>query len=223
MLFLNQDLLTKRATLMKTRNWLILLAIVIAIPVGWYLISPLFINKTVSEKFPTIQATEAMEEKDDMVSEDTMAEDEMMGGATQAMEEAMAEPTKEMTDPIPEEDAATMTILFQGEFYNIAHEGMGTATIYQLADGSRILRFKNFEVLNGPDLHVYLATQDPVPDTVGIELEGSIDLGELKGNIGDQNYEIPAELDLSQFHSVVIWCVPFRVPFNAAPLRLPAP
>jgi len=199
---------------MKTRNWLILLGILIAIPVGWYLISPLFINKAVNEAFPTTQSAEVMEDKSEM--------DESVGAeATKAMEEAIAEPTKEMTDPMPEGDASTMTILQQGDFYNLAHDGEGTATIYQLADGSRILRFENFEVLNGPDLHVYLAPQDPVPDTVGVELEGSIDLGELKGNIGDQNYEIPAELDLSQFHSVVIWCQPFRVPFNAAPLRTP--
>ena len=197
---------------MKTRNWLILLGILIAIPVGWYLISPLFINKTVDEEFPTVQATEAMEKGDEGMSDEVIAE------ATKAMEEAMAEPTEEMTDPMPK---AEMTILFKGEFYNIAHEGVGSATIYQLADGSRILRFENFEVLNGPDLHVYLAPQDPVLDTVGVELEGSIDLGELKGNIGDQNYELPTELDLSQFHSVIIWCQPFRVPFNAAPLRVP--
>ena len=183
---------------MKTRTWLNLLGILIAIPVGWYLISPLFINKTVDEDFPTAQPTEVMETKDTPAAGDTMVEDEEM-----------------------DVDSSTMTPLLQGSFYNLAHEGEGTATIYQLADGSRILRFENFEVLNGPDLHVHLATQDPVPDTVGVELEGGLDLGELKGNLGDQNYEIPADLDLSIFHSVVIWCVPFRVPFSAAPLRVP--
>jgi len=193
---------------MKTRNWLILLGILLAIPVGWYLISPLFINKAVNEGFPTAQVTEVME----------VTSGEVVAEATQAMETAMAEPTKEMVDPMPE---AEMTILFQGEFYNLAHDGMGTATIYQLADGSRILRFENFEVLNGPELHVYLATQDPVLDTVGTELEASLDLGKLKGNLGDQNYDIPTDLDLSLYHSVVIWCQPFRVPFNAAPLRVP--
>jgi len=184
---------------MKTRTWLLLLGFLIAIPVGWYLISPLFIDKTVNEDFPTVQSTEVVETGDTPGAGDTMVEDEEMAA----------------------EDTSTMTLLFQGSFYNLAHEGEGTATLYQLADGSRILRFENFEVLNGPDLHVYLATQDPVPDTVGVELEGSLDLGELKGNIGDQNYEIPADLDLSAFHSVVIWCVPFRVPFSAAPLRVP--
>ncbi|HLF91649.1 MAG TPA: hypothetical protein VI451_22080, partial [Anaerolineales bacterium] len=56
---------------MKTRNWLILLGILIAIPVGWYLISPLFTNKTVDEEFPTVQATEAMEKGDEGTSPPT--------------------------------------------------------------------------------------------------------------------------------------------------------
>ena len=68
------------------------------------------------------------------------------------------------------------------------------------------------------ELHVYLAPIDPVPDTVGVELEGALDLGLLKGNIGEQNYPLPSDLDLSLFKSVVIWCQPFRVPFNAAAL-----
>ena len=126
-----------------------------------------------------------------------------------------------MDEPMPEEDPAEMTVLFVGSFYNIVHEGMDTAAIYLLADGTRILRFEGFEVLNGPELHVYLAPQDPVPNAIGAELEASVDLGLLKGNIGDQNYVIPADLDLSAFHSVVIWCRPFRVPFIAAPLGLP--
>ena len=137
------------------------------------------------------------------------------------MEAAMAEPSKEMTEPMPGGEVAEMQILFQGSFYDIAHEGMGTASIYELADGSRILRFEDFEVLNGPDLHVYLAPLSPIPDTVGVELEGAVDLGELKGNIGDQNYVLPPDLDLDSFVSVVIWCVPFRVPFNAATLNVP--
>ena len=119
-----------------------------------------------------------------------------------------------MEEPMPSEDMSTMEIVAQGEFYDIAHEGMGTATVYRLADGSLVLRFENFEVLNGPDLHVYLAPQNPVLDTVGIELEGAIDLGQLKGNIGDQNYELPADFDPAEFPSIVIWCQPFRVPFK---------
>ncbi|MGH2620715.1 MAG: DM13 domain-containing protein [Anaerolineales bacterium] len=170
----------------------------VGLPVAWYLLSPLLINRVVDEQLPFVPAE-----------------------ATDAMEEAMAEPAKIMEDPMPAGEAAEMRILAQGEFYNLAHDGHGTATIYQLADGGRVLRFEDFEVLNGPELVVWLVPVDPVPDTVGVEIAGYIDLGPLKGNIGDQNYNLPADLDLNDFKSVVIWCRPFRVPFNAAPLIAP--
>lgn len=184
---------------MKNRKLIyfgVVLAAIAGLPIAWYLLSPLWINVRVDESFPT-------------------AAPDINVQATQAMSTAMAEPTKMMEEPMPEVE---MNIIAQGSFYNIIHVGSGQALIYQLADGSRILRLQDFEVDNGPELHVYLVPIDPVPTSVGVEIPGSVDLGTLKGNIGDQNYEIPAELDLSQFKSVVIWCQPFRVPFIAAPL-----
>ncbi len=185
--------------MLKNRNLLVagaVIALVVGLPIAWWLISPLFINQTVDEAFP-------------------------MAEATAAMEKAMAEPALTADEPMPAGDMATMTILGQGAFYPIAHEGEGRATVYQLSDGSRVLRFEAFAVLNGPDLRVYLVPIDPVPDTIGVEIAGSVDLGKLKGNLGDQNYSLPADLDLSQFKSVVIWCQPFRVPFAAASLAAP--
>ena len=96
------------------------------------------------------------------------------------------------------------------------HQGSGTATIYELDDGSRVLRFEDFEVTNGPDLHVLLVPHGN-PQTQD-DITGYLDLGSLKGNIGDQNYELPDDLDLSQYGSVVIYCVPFHVLFSAASL-----
>src|SRR3990172_7401710 len=117
----------------KTR-WILLaaLALVIALPVGWYLLSPLFIDRVVEEEFPIVPAvaTAAMEEAAE---------------ATAAMEDAMAEPEKTMEDPMPAEEMADMRILAHGEFYSLAHEGGGRATIYELTDGSRVLRFEEFE------------------------------------------------------------------------------
>lgn len=188
---------------MKNKNLLylgIVLALVIGLPVAWYLLSPLWINVTVDESFPTVAAPTANVQ------------------ATAAMSTAMAEPTIMMEEPMP---AAEMTLLLQGSFYNIIHSGSGQASVYQLADGSRILRLQGFEVDNGPDLYVYLVPNDPVDATVALPISGFFSLGRLKGNIGDQNYDIPAELDLSQFKSVVIWCQAFAVPFLAAPLQTP--
>jgi hypothetical protein len=199
---------------MKPRNILILVALGLGCvglaAAGYYLLSPLFFDVEVSESLPT-----------PVPGGNIFDEPEMEAKATQMMEEAMTAAPTEMAEPMPEGSPTEMEILAQGEFYDLAHEGMGTATVYRLADGSVVLRFENFSVLNGPDLHVYLATQDPVPNTVGVELEGALDLGQLKGNIGDQNYELPAGFDPATFKSVVIWCQPFRVPFNAAALQAP--
>ena len=99
------------------------------------------------------------------------------------------------------------------------HPTTGTATIYRLADGSRILRFTNFGTSNGPDVHVYLVAADDAKDTETVKRAAFIDLGTIKRNIGDQNYASGADLDLSKYRTVSIWCKSFAINFGAAPLR----
>jgi hypothetical protein len=110
------------------------------------------------------------------------------------------------------------TVLATGNFHDVAHKGVGTATIHQLADGKRVLRFTNFETSNGPDVHVYLGVATDASDSDTVKKAGFVELGSLKGNIGDQNYELPADLDLGKYHSVTIWCQRFGVNFATAPL-----
>jgi hypothetical protein len=138
--------------------------------------------------------------------------------ATEAMATAIAGNATATEFPVAATEVPTTTTLAAGQFYSVVHEGHGQVSVYQFADGSRVLRLDDFEVLNGPELHIYLVPIDPVPQTVGTDIAGSLDLGQLKGNIGSQNYDLPAELDLAQYRSVVIWCQPFKVPFIAAPL-----
>ena len=104
-----------------------------------------------------------------------------------------------------------------GEFRSLEHRTTGRARLVRLADGSIILRFDHLDTSNGPVLHVYLSE---LPSTLGQNDYGRryIDLGGLKGNQGSQNYAVPAETDLSRFHSVVIWCTRFHVGFGVAPL-----
>ena len=225
------------------RRFVIILGIVgaiVAIPVAWYLISPLFIDRTVDEQLPFVsdapsspieesEEVEAMEETvvpvaqsspvEDSEATEAMEEADMSAEASEAMEEALESPDDETNEAMSaEQDMSSANILAQGSLYDLAHEGHGLATIYVLEDGSHILRLEDFEVLNGPELHVYLTDVDPVPDAVGVDLSEYVDLGLLKGNIGNQNYEIPEGLDPAIYKSVVIWCEPFRVPFNAASL-----
>lgn len=117
--------------------------------------------------------------------------------------------------------AASPTVLATGKFVSQEHETTGTATILRLADGQRILRLTGFETSNGPDLQVWLTDQPVQADNEGWFLfdDGRYtSLGGLKGNIGDQNYPIPADVDLADYRSVSIWCDRFSVSFGAAEL-----
>jgi hypothetical protein len=124
---------------------------------------------------------------------------------------------KNMEEPMPEAPAEWIAVR-QGSFVDADsfHTGSGTATIYQQGE-EQVLRFEAFTVTNGPDLHVIL-TKHPAPASRSDVGEDYIDLGSLKGNQGNQNYEIPAGTDLSQYQSVVIYCVPFHVVFATATL-----
>jgi len=109
--------------------------------------------------------------------------------------------------------------LESGRFYSILHPTEGTATIYQLGDGTRVLRFTRFSTSNGPDVHVYMVAADDAKDAAAVEKAGYVDLGVIKGNIGDQNYALGSSLDLSKYRAVSIWCKRFSVNFGAAALR----
>ncbi len=99
------------------------------------------------------------------------------------------------------------------------HRGSGTATIYRTPDGSEVLRLENLDVTNGPALHVVLSTHPDPERSEQVKQEGFVDLGDLKGNRGNQNYPIPAGVDTSIHKSVVIYCYPFAVVFSVATLE----
>ena len=114
--------------------------------------------------------------------------------------------------------SAANSKLATGQFHSGAHETKGAATIYQAADGKKTLRLTNFETSNGPDVHVYLVAAEDAKDNDTVTKAGFVDIGSLKGNIGDQNYELPANTDLAKYRAVTIWCKRFSVNFGTAPL-----
>jgi hypothetical protein len=189
---------------------LLAFAVVAIGAVGWWLGSPLFLDNEVDEAFPL--STSALV-PDDMTQEQVEAE----------MEAAAETPVVMEDEPMPEQssesDEATGPVAaLNGSFAGADdfHQGAGTTTIYELEDGSHVLRFEDFEVTNGPDLHVLLVPNDAPTDRD--DLTGYVDLGKLKGNIGNQNYEIPPDVDISEFGSIVIYCEPFHVLFASASL-----
>ena len=220
---------------MRNRPLLIALAVVALIVLagaGWYLASPLFIDRAVDEAFPF--------EVPDAAALAAMSADEMAqleaefvaalpdeAEVAQMPEEVKAAVEKKAMDvaammpdhPMDEEMPAAPEVLAQGNFQDADsfHQGSGTATLYQLPEGAHVLRFEDFQVTNGPDLHVLLATNPNATDHDS--LGDYVDLGSLKGNIGSQNYEIPADVDVSQYAGVVIYCMPFHVVFATAALQ----
>jgi hypothetical protein len=186
-------------------------AVVVAIPalgLGWWLFSPYFIDEEVNEEFPYSASATIP----DAMTQDE-AETEMVDAAG-APDSDSTEPMPEAMDDMPEEEIVA-SIVVQGGFtgQDAVHQGEGGATVYSLPDGTNVLRFEDFRVTNGPDLHVLVSPDGSV--------SSATDLGELKGNVGNQNYELPADLDPASLTTVIIYCDPFRVIFSTAELAAP--
>ncbi len=181
-----------------------------------------FVNREVNEAFPGLSAQQREAignmpeaEKQALIA---MAKDnrEMAEQTAKAqIGEDSAAPAAQQA--MPPDMPAEPVILARGSFIDIdpIHGAVGTATVYALPTGERILRFEDFRSKNGPDLHVYLSSEAPTSTFAGLG-EMALHLGALKGNIGSQNYDIPADADLSQFKSIVIYCRPFSVVFSTA-------
>jgi Electron transfer DM13 len=128
---------------------------------------------------------------------------------------------RQVDEPFPTVNADSPTqALASGNFYSILHPTEGAVTIYRLADGSRFLRLTNFKTSNGPDVHIYMVAADDAKDNATVEHAGFIDLGVIKGNIGNQNYTLGPDVDLAKYRAVSVWCKRFSVNFGAAPLML---
>ena len=120
--------------------------------------------------------------------------------------------------PAAETGSSNLQALESGSFHSILHPTQGTATVYRAGDGSHVLRFTNFSTSNGPDVHVYLVAANDANDAATVLRAGFIDLGVIKGNVGDQNYTLDSDVDLSKYRAVSVWCKRFSVNFGTAPL-----
>jgi hypothetical protein len=139
--------------------------------------------------------------------------------ASMAEGDAMAQDQPAATAGASMPAADTPVMLSSGQFgpIDVIHKGQGHATIYKLPDGKRVLRFEQFQVTNGPDLYVYLSGHPAPREDAQVRQDG-FEVAVLKGNIGDQNYELPDDLDLSKIKSVVIYCRRFSEVFSTAEL-----
>jgi hypothetical protein len=110
-------------------------------------------------------------------------------------------------------------VLSSGKFHSVAHSGKGDAIVYRLEDSSHVLRLENLDIFNGPALYVYAVGTQDANDSETVKEAGFLNLGPLKGNKGNQTYELPAQFDPEKHRSISIWCKRFSVNFATAPLR----
>jgi hypothetical protein len=131
--------------------------------------------------------------------------------------DVVAPPATVSPRPGPTRTGPAAALLSRGSFISRGHGTAGAASVYRLPDGGLLLRLDDLRTTNGPDLRVRLSPHGTGADNGDIN-DGALDLGGLKGNIGDQNYAIPAGTDLNAYRSVIIWCRRFTYVFGAAPV-----
>jgi hypothetical protein len=141
-----------------------------------------------------------------LVIDDRVDEAPVVADATPA-------PATEAQTPVP---ASTPKETARARFRSLEHSTTGEAIVTELPDGRRVLRLQDFETSNGPDLRVYLSAGSSDAGFGKEYGEDFVELGRLKGNIGDQNYEIPAGTDLARYRNAVVWCARFSVGFGVA-------
>ena len=181
------------------KSLMVILGVLIIGSISAFALSPYFTESAIDEELP-MGALIQPEMEEEMMS-DTM-EEEMM---SDTMEEEM------MSDTMEEEMMKTHLISYSGVFVGVGdgiHDAQGKAYTIPLEDGRDVLRLENFKSTNGPDLYVYLSTDKDASEF--------INLGKLKANSGNQNYEIPNEVNLVEYNQVLIWCKAFGVLFGSA-------
>ena len=217
------------------------------IALGWWLGSPLFIDQVVDEPFPiaavaVVPDDMTAEEVEEIMLEaaavDAPVEEEMpempaattpvAAGATSVATTAATEDEAPTTTAVAATEPSTTlppeptgpVALASGALMDADsfHKGSGEVVLYQLEDGSRIIRLEDIEVTNGPQLHVLLTPVHGLAGRDDLQEAGYVDLGPLKGNIGSQNYEVPADYVIPDQLTLVIYCVPFHVVFTTAEL-----
>jgi Electron transfer DM13 len=209
-------------------------AIVVIVSVSaFYLASPLFISTEIDEPLPEganvstplfsnqFQEFMAMSEEERIEAGNQMNEQEknqiMLEFAR--MNTSINESMSQINQSLPEQQTSqtgneTSTLLLTGSFVGVGdgiHDAQGIAKVIPIEGREKILRLEDLVVTNGPDLYVYLSTDNTASDFVN--------LGRLKANIGNQNYQIPEGTDLTKYDTVLIWCKAFSVLFGSAELR----
>lgn len=212
---------------MTCKRWigsaLAAVAVVIAIVLAVFQPQKLFIDETVDEPVPVAAVAEAAVSDAAVPEAGVSAQPAASAVATATPTSPMADdPTMKSTNAAsaaPSAASAKPAAAAKartGSFRSLDHEGSGNASIIDVG-GKFVIRFEDLNVENGPDLHVYLS-KAPGDATESAFDDDFVNLGKLKGNKGNQNYDVPAGVDVAAYNSVVVWCKRFSSGFAVAPL-----
>ena len=212
------------------RHWKILVPVgMVGLAVAYYLVfiffavHLLFVDDKVNESGPLFDSGAVMTTETETSTapepETGETEPEPTAAEPESSEPESSEPESSESEPSEPEPSEPMEVvrLVEGSFIDRSHPTEGVAVVLNDGTQQRFLRFEDFATDNGPDLNVYLSSA-PADASAGEFDDDFVDLGDLKGNVGAQNYEIPTSVDLSHHSTVVIWCVRFSVAFGAAEL-----
>jgi Electron transfer DM13 len=207
----------------KTKMIIGIIIAAIVIPIGIYTLSPLFINTEINEPLPSLSSESSIgfekfmamteEEKINAAKNMTVEEKDMIMRTAAEQDTTINETMTSTMDSSKNTEQNENKNILVGDFMGVndgIHNAEGKAKILTLSDGSQIIRLEDFRSTNGPDVHLYLSTNKQASDF--------IDLGRLKANIGNQNYQIPVNTDYNKYNYVLIWCQPFSVLFGSAQL-----
>ena len=171
---------------------LIVLVIVVVI-IGYFLISPVFKVTELDEESP-LKVKDALDTMTDAKKTEFEKQTEVMKDKVIVMNDKMSNFPK---------------LVLQGNFKPRDHEVEGKALLIE-DNGKHILRFEDFETINGPALRIYLSSDLGTDDFV--------DLGPIKATKGNVNYDIPEGTDITKYKNVLVWCDPFSVLFSYSEL-----
>ncbi|MBI2912012.1 MAG: DM13 domain-containing protein [Chloroflexi bacterium] len=180
------------------------LALMIIAIVG-FLASPLFLGRSVDEEFPFTSGARIP--------------DEMTRPQAEAIMKEAAARDVAATEAMPGGGAPTLLTVGEFDEIDFVHKGQGKAEIFRLAGGGHLLRLEDFRVTNGPNLFVVLSGHGRPGDPGELREGAYLELAPLKGNMGNQNYPLPADFQPARFKSAVIYCKAFSVIFSRAALK----
>lgn len=181
---------------------------------GWLVVAPMFVDQTVDESFQLTQADGSL----NMAAISALPEANRRLMRPRIMRTAAEIETK-VTELMPTTPISPKRIA-SGRFVDAdaRHQGRGDLSLYATDSNDHLLRIENLRVTNGPNLVIYLSKHHNPKSAADVLQEDYLSLGKLKGNIGNQNYPLPKDTKVADYHSVVIWCELFGVLFSPATL-----